>query len=134
MSGPVTFRDVLALAERIAAAPAASELKPPPAYDGKPILQRSASALVIDMSVDQGVAMANALVELDAIANAAADLLTAQDTCLAFSGKSLAGPALAESERADAALAEADEALTNALADLGYLTLKDPEKTDGSAD
>lgn len=95
-----------------------------------PGIRRKVHGVSIDDTVDLG----RAVVALARVAQAAADYLVAQDAALDATEHPLdTMERFAASEAADAAVGMTEDALTEALVALGYLTLETPENTDGSA-
>lgn len=120
--------DIVALARRIADAPAKSAVLPPPEGSTKPVLDPSASRLALGLSIEATVTLARGIAALDAIATLAADYFVALD-------ESLRGHAMPEAEKAaEAKLTAAEAALESKLAAHGYLTLVTPEIAHGNAD
>lgn len=133
MIAPDALATTVAFAWRIALAPSESKLGPPTTINGKPAFAASASSMAVAASVDQTIALARGLAALDRIAQAAADHLVAQDAALEWTTRVISPADLLEVEVADAAVTAARIALAEALDALGYIALKEPEKTDGSA-
>lgn len=128
MIAPSAFSASVAIAKQIAAAPTESKLFPPRTVEvnAKPVLHTRAANLAVAVSVDQTIAMARALAALDEAAWKAVALLVARSAYLA-------SDTMRAEDAAQVGVDEAFAALAEAMAALGYVTLKDPEKTDGNA-
>ncbi|MFG1318035.1 hypothetical protein [Xanthobacter autotrophicus] len=80
------------------------------------------------------VAMAEAIGQLHAVAQIAAELLGADEAVLRWSEVPISPDNIVAVDQADDRAAECRAGLTQALAALGYVTFKTEEKIDGNAD
>ncbi|MEP9350600.1 hypothetical protein [Xanthobacter sp. KR7-225] len=135
MIAPDALAASVALARRIAAAPAESSLSPPRSVEtnAKPVLHTRAASLAVAVSVDQTIAMARALAALDQVAQLAAEFRVAQDAALDWTTRRISPADLPQLDAADTAVETGRTRLDEALIACGYATLEDQEKTDGNA-